>query len=200
MSYSKLDIVNWALRMMGETPIVSLTAPQNAAQVASQLYPLVIKSELVKNIWNFAKETVVLSPVVKEIDDEFASVFKLPTNCLRILGYGNQYNDYSYQESIKNQIYVNDGYVYCKSETESLKVTYINGAVMEADFDPSFAKSSACALAVEMVYPLKNSENKRDRLLNDYNISIRGAKRISALSNPPIRKSNGSIMLARRSW
>ena len=58
---TKIDLVSAALVLIGDSPINSLVGSARAQQVANSLYDSIVKNELTKHRWGFARAKAQLS-------------------------------------------------------------------------------------------------------------------------------------------
>lgn len=189
----RLEIINWSFLSIGEQTITSLDDGSKNADLASELYPRVKELELSGNIWNFAKKIDVLSPISSEDlpkSEEFSTVFKLPSDCIRLVKIGNRF----FETEDTSNFFINNKRIYSRKELDSLTIIYMSNDVNEQYFSPSFAKALSLALAQEFIYSLNNNENKLNRIQRDYAIYIKKAKRINGLSKPNTRRQDGYII------
>lgn len=189
---NKLEIVNWALRYIGESEITSLDDNNKNSKIVKAQYELTKQNELVKNIWNFSKRIVTLSPLDETLPDtnEFKAVFKLPADCIRLIKIGNVF--YDIEET--GQYYINNGRVYTRRNQTSLKILYVSKDTNESLFDPTFSKALALALAKDIVVTLNNDMQKLQLVGVQYSQEIRRARRTNGISKPNSRISDGYIV------
>jgi hypothetical protein len=84
MSKTKIDLVNSALILVGDTPITSLDDQSTQALVANTILEDVIEAELFETRWRFATETTTTSFVVSVTHPTGLGVFQIPVGTVRI--------------------------------------------------------------------------------------------------------------------
>ena len=72
------DVINAALRLVGASPITSLTDGTNSANVADDLYDEVRDDLLRSHPWNFATQRVKLAKSSTTPTFEFDNAFPVP--------------------------------------------------------------------------------------------------------------------------
>jgi hypothetical protein len=83
---TKIGVVNGALVLIGDTPINSLIGGSRAQQVANTLYDSIVRSELTKHRWGFARVKAQLSLTTEvPIDQEWDSIYQLPSDLLFLI-------------------------------------------------------------------------------------------------------------------
>ena len=108
---TKIDLVSAALVLIGDTPINSLIGNSRAQQVANTLYDSIVKNELTKHRWAFAraKAQIALTTEVP-VDQEWQSIYQLPADILFLI---KLYPSVRYQV-YGNKVYTNNaGPLYC---------------------------------------------------------------------------------------
>ena len=144
---SKIDLVSSALVLIGDEPINSLSANSRAAKVANSLYDNIVKTELTKHRWGFARRKAQLALTTDiPVDDEWSSIYQLPTDLLVLIKIKPRAN----YQILGSKVYTNlTQALYCdyiKDVAETEWPEYFNAVIKYAlakDFAPSIRDSSA---------------------------------------------------------
>lgn len=156
-----LEICNWALCKLGESPLDSLddTGHAHALRCKAQLRPLHL-SLLRLFDWNFATFTDVLSPLQRGVNHQW--LYPLPHLCVRVL------NPRTPKFAEGNCIVLPD--------RRSLTISYIK-EVSFAVADPLYCEALACKLAVEMCVRVREAEGLKAFLVQEFDLAWRNAIR-----------------------
>ena len=84
MSKTKIDLVNSALILVGDTPITSLSDQTTQALVANTILEDVIEAELFETRWRFATETKETSLISSKTHPTGLGVFQIPAGTIRV--------------------------------------------------------------------------------------------------------------------
>ena len=153
---TKIDLVSAALVLIGDTPINSLIGNSRAQQVANTLYDSIVKNELTKHRWAFAraKAQIALTTEVP-VDQEWQSIYQLPADILFLIKLypGVKYQVYG------DKVYTNNnGPLYCD---------YIYD-VTEANWPFYFSKMIEYALAKDFATSIRDSSASRVEMSAEY--------------------------------
>lgn len=121
MASSKLAIINRALAVLGDEPLVSLSENRLACQVGVENYDTALNSALARGPWRFATVKGELSKIPSAPLNEWAHQYQMPTDCLRL---ERLYPDQPY-EIYRDRILTNSSvaaadYVVRDAQTEAL--------------------------------------------------------------------------------
>ena len=148
---TKIDLVSAALVLIGDMPINSLIGGSRAQQVANTLYESIVKNELTKHRWGFARAKAQLSLTTEvPVDQEWQSIYQLPADILFLV---------KLYPSVNYQIYCD--YIY---------------VVPEANWPFYFSKMIEYALAKDFATSIRDSSASRTEMSNEYVIASRMAR------------------------
>ena len=161
---TKIDLVSAALVLIGDMPINSLIGGSRAQQVANTLYESIVKNELTKHRWGFARAKAQLSLTTEvPVDQEWQSIYQLPADILVLV---KLYPSVNYQ-IYGDKVYTNNtGPLYCD---------YIYD-VPEANWPFYFSKMIEYALAKDFATSIRDSSASRTEMSNEYVIASRMAR------------------------
>lgn len=169
---SKIDLVSSALILVGDKPINSLDGGDRRQTVASNLYDNIVKFELSKFRWGFARTKAQLSLTTDTpIDAEFDSVYQLPTDIIHLI---------KVYPNINYQIYGDK--VYCNF-SQKLTCDYI-ADVAESEWPFYFSKMIEYALARDFATSIRDSSTVADRMSQEYVNASRMARYTDAQQHP----------------
>lgn len=117
---SKIDLINSALILVGDKPLNSLTEDRRASVVAVALYDQVVKAEISKHRWGFARRVIPLNqltttPAIKA----YRYAYQMPSDILvavRLIPSEYDYKRYG-KEIYSNQNEVSLDYISMVDES-----------------------------------------------------------------------------------
>lgn len=169
---SKIDLVSNALILIGDDPVNDLVGNDRRKVVANNLYSNIVKNELTKHRWGFARKKGQLSLLTaKPIDMEWDRSYELPTDLITLI---------KLYPSIKYQVYGSQ--VYC-NYNQALYCDYIY-SVPEAQWPPYFSKMIEYALARDFSTSLRDSSASRGEMAAEYEIASRMARYTDSQQHP----------------
>ena len=182
---SKIDLVSNALILIGDAPINSLTGSSRAQQVGSNLYDNIVKNELSKFRWGFARKKAQLSLTTDiPIDKEWTKIYQLPTDMIFLI---KLYPNVGYQ-ILGDKVYTNYG--------QALYCDYIYDAP-ESEWPYYFAKMIEYALARDFSTSIRDSSSLRQEMAAEYENASRMARYTDAQQHPQTEISNHPFIVAR---
>lgn len=191
MAVSVVDIVNRALRMIGENPITNLTDGSNEANVASDLYSEARDELLRSHPWNFAIKRVKLARLTAEPTTEFNYKYQLPDDFIRVVEVAG--ND----ENVPDAVYRIEGDTIL-ADWEDLYLRYVaqitDPNMMPADFRTALSRQ----LAADMALPLVQSNTVEDQMTKRARAALLRAKSTDAITDYPQRRPWGSWITGRQ--
>lgn len=183
------DVINVALRLVGATPIASLTDGSASANAADDIYVDVRDDLLRSHSWNFATQRVKLAQSVTTPIFEFDNAFPLPADWIRTVSVHD--NDTGYGTVFYRMEIVNNQRSIVASR-EELWLRYIfrvtDPNMMASDFRRAFELSLARDLAI----PLTASNSLQASLEIQANRKIAQARSSDAMGAFPELRPRGS--------
>lgn len=169
---SKIDLISSALVVIGDAPINSLTGNSRAQQVANSLYDRIVKNELSKHRWGFARKKAQLSLTTDTPEDnEYRKIYQLPTDMLHLI---------KLNPNINYQIYGDK--VYCNYE-QKLVADYIYEAP-ESEWPEYFSQMIVYALALDFAAAIRDSNSAQANLSVQYENASRMARYTDSQQHP----------------
>jgi len=168
---SKTDIINMALRILGEQPILAITDDSEAARIATNVWDICLDDVLADHNWNFATVRASLAEVAGSPVFGYDNHFQLPVNpyCLRVVRMADIDTDYKVE-----------GRLLLTDDSEA-QIIYIARITDTTKFSPKFISALAARLAAEMAYPLVQSVRKRDMAMKDYQMKLVDARCVDGM-------------------
>jgi hypothetical protein len=180
----KIDIINLALRRIGELPIESIDEGSAAADVMKDIYDMIVDSELRSWPYTWAVKTDELAQVASEEAPDFGYIFQLPADYLKMVtiidpSTGSTLWDWdwpSYNRISRTQYEweVRQDKLYVNFSEVTIK--YIFDQSDESKWDPSFVDAIAWRLAMEASISITDSDRITERAREQYFAIIRMAR------------------------
>jgi len=193
---STIDIVNRGLSKLGDMRITALSDETAAAQLANSIYEVVRDAEIAAHAWLFATARAQLPALADKPAFGWSWQYELPADCLRLIQAGGWP-----QPVIDNYInrdtstFTIEGRNILTNLGPALNIIYLRRETDTSLYPPVFIESLACKLAVEMAESLTGSTNKRQMAWQEYDLTIKKAKRVNAICLPPQAIQDDSWML-----
>jgi len=169
---SKIPLISNALILIGGTPITTLNGNSRQQEVAANLYDNIVKNEISKHRWGFARRKAQLSLLVAEpIDDEWRSIYQLPTDLITLI---------KLRPNTSHQIYGDKVY---SNLSQTLHCDYIRD-VVEAEWPVYFSKMIEYALARDFASSIRDSAASADRMAGEYLNASRMARYTDSMQHP----------------
>lgn len=199
MSRDRLDVINQAVILLGDTPIISLDTDDGAAAQASDLiYERLVKSMFTVDAYKFRfavkqfRLNKMAAPPMDSEEGGYKFAYSLPSDFLTLVRM-NIRCDYD--------IYGNQ----LRTNADDVILDYV-ARIDESLWPPYFEEMVVYRLAADMCMPVTDNATLADRLLMKYEASKRTAKAVDSKQVPNKPFSNSPMLEAhrggrtRRSW
>lgn len=171
---SKIDLISNALILVGDTTINDLTGSERRKVVARNLYDNIVRNELTKHRWGFARRKGQLSLISTDpIDSEWSKAYELPADLLALIKL-HPISDY--------QVYGSQ--IYCNYE-QSLYCDYIYDCP-ESEWPVYFSKMIEYALARDFSTSIRDSSTLRIEMAAEYENASRMARYTDSQQYPAV--------------
>jgi hypothetical protein len=171
MSYSQVEICNFALSKIGDYKIVSLDDESKEARACSLYYPLARDTVLRSHYWNCARARAELAAESSSPVFGYTYSFPLPVDCLRVMAMEEQRQHYEIEG---RRILTNES---------SCKIIYIKKVTDTTEFDPLLVEVIALKLAALLAGTLTGSKSLTESLLKELEILLADARSVDAMED-----------------
>ena len=186
---SDTDSANVALRLVGATPITSLTDGSDNANVVDDIFTELLDDLLRSHPWNFATKRVQLARLVTAPEFEFDYAYAHPSDWLRTISVHD--NDAGHGTVLYRTEQV-DGQNVIVSSSDAIYLRYVyrvtDQSLMSADFRRAFQLS----LARDLSLPLASSNTMQDAYSREASRALARARSSDALGSFPELRPRGS--------
>tara|TARA_R110000796_G_scaffold200673_2_gene316670 strand:+ start:1201 stop:1758 length:558 start_codon:yes stop_codon:yes gene_type:complete len=168
----KLGLINTALVLIGDLPLVSLTSGTRSQVVATQLYNNIVQDELSKFRWGFARKQAQLALTTGvPIGTEWQSIYQLPSDLLVLIKIDPKIN----YQILGDKLYCNySGNLYCD---------YICSPA-ESTWPVYFSRMAEYALAMDFAPAIRDSAASMEILSRQYLNASRMARYTDSQQHP----------------
>jgi len=191
---SVTDVVNVAMRKIGQTPIVSLTDGSTTANAADDIYEQCRDNLLRMHPWNFATKRIKLAQSANAVPFEFDYAYPVPADWIRTVSVHN--NDAGYGTLLyRMEFLVNQRVILCNADQCYLRYIYqvTDPNYMTADFRECLALDMARTLAIT----LASSNTMYDQLTTEFKRTLARARSTDGMGSFPELRPRGSWASAR---
>jgi hypothetical protein len=192
---ARIDIVNKALGMLGESPITALTDDSDKARTMLNLYYLTRDALLEAHEWSFAIRQ--FSPVKSTTDPvwDWAYSYPLPSDIIRLLRVDRGTTN----GMTRNQIdhVVMGGNILCNEEP--IYCTGIAKIDEEGEYSPLFANAFSYRLAMDAAIPITESNSKHASMVALYAQAMNEAKSRDGMQSTTVRQRSHWLRRSRGS-
>ena len=177
---TKLNVINNALILIGDLPLQELLGTTRAHVASAAIYDRVVRAELNKFPWSFARKKASLNKVAETIvGTEFTTMYELPSDFI----FMQKLNPIS----LRYQIYGNRIYT---NYSATLYVDYIYNAP-EDQWTAGFEDLMVSRLAMDLAPAIRDSATSMQLNAAQYEIASRMARASDSMQSPvqPIRSN-----------
>jgi len=168
---SELIIMNGALLMLGDDPIVSLDENTKRRKLATGLFATSRDAVLRMHPWNCAVKRLALDPIATAPVNTYAYAYTIPPECLRILEVEGV-TDYK----------VEARQILCDESTIYLRYIYRN--VNYETWDALLVESMKAYMAMLLAYPITKSNSTRQEMQKLLTEMLKIARAVDAQEEP----------------
>ena len=184
---SEVAICNQALTKVGAARIASLSEDTKQARALNAIFTIKRDAELAANRWSFAIKRAQIPASSTAPAFGWAYAYPMPTDYLAMVEVGE---DYSFYDSDTGALFSietdsNGGIAVLTDQGSPLNVRYVYRVTNTGLFNAMFVESFACRVAAEVCEELTQSASKKEALWGEYRRSIREARRLNAIEQPP---------------
>ena len=162
-----VDIANAALNACGSDDVlVTLDDANKSGRLCKQNYDFARRAVLAKHPWKFANKRVVIDLDTSDTPAfGWTSRYLLPEDYIRAICVNDRYEEWEREGR----------YILC-NESTAINLKYTSDEQDVAIFDPLFLDAVAYDLALRIVYPLTQSNDRVETIGKMYTTAIRKAR------------------------
>jgi hypothetical protein len=184
---SETAIMNMALDLLEEEPILSPDDDRAAVRWMDRNYAPVRDALLRSHPWNFAIKRASLPILTDAPTSGWSYAYQLPSDCLRILplAYSGYLNGRSLQYALEGRTLVSD-------EAAPLVISYIARVTDDAQMDPMFVQALAASLAARAASWLTGKQGVREAMQQMATQLTMQAQMVDSLEGSPAEAETDS--------
>lgn len=171
---TELEIANSALQKVGAEMITALNDNNKRAKLVNEQYSKIRDMLLHRYAWNFSIFRDTLTADLTAPEYEFGFRYAVPADCLRVLEL--EHTEYDFR--------VESGYILCDLADE-IKIKYIKKITDTTKYSALFCELLATAIAVDIAYPLVQSNSLKETLKQEYAELLREARSLNSQEGTP---------------
>ena len=191
---SDTDVANVALRLVGSTPITSISDGSDTANVVDDIYTEVRDDLLRSHPWNFATKRVQLAQSGTDPTFEFDNAFVLPADWLRTISVHD--NDAGHGSVLYRHEIVNGQQVLVTS-SDAVYLRYVYQVTDPNLMAADFRRALALSLARDLSLPLASSNSMQERYSAEASRALARARSADAMGSFPELRPRGSWAASR---
>ena len=192
MAVSKVEICNFALSIISQEPIVSISSPtSDNERRCAKWYSQAIQFVLSKHPWNFAQKRAML-PQETAPAFGYSHSFALPSDYVRLVQRGltksdsvTIYNDYAIEGSSLLLNY---------SGTGSFPIIYTFNEERVGRYPPWFVNLVAHQLAIYLSPEVNRTQSEINALFQLFDMALQEAKQLDGQEVPAITVTNSRYL------
>lgn len=183
------DLINVGLRLIGASPIVSLTDGSPSANAADDIYTEVRDNLLRSHPWNFATKRVQLARSTTVPAFEFDYAYALPSDWLRTISVHSNNAGHGTVLYRAEQV---AGQLVIVASSDQIWLRYVAVVTDPNLMTSDFRMALSAALARDLAIPLTSSNVLEDQLSKKADKFLNKAKSNDALGSSPELRPRGS--------
>lgn len=187
---SKIQIINFALRLIKQSPIIDLADQNERARVASDMYELTRQNIFEMCDWNCLRKRATLTKSTEPPAFGFDYQYILPADCLRVIGIQEPdtgffvpYFHGVFPDDMPRELtYTVEGRMLLTNREEDVNILYISDVVDTTRYDSMLVNAFAYMLALNMAIPLSADSTLAGAIESKLNFFLKAAKAKNALA------------------
>ena len=173
MASSEVEVVNYALSLLGEGAITSLTDNSETARVMNLKLSLVRDALFRLCQPSFARKRSILVPTSNTPAFQWDFEYQLPVDRVAIVSIDEYYLDAVYDGGFPFEI---EGDKLLTNISAEIKLRYIFKETNVVKWDPLFVRLIGTALAMESAYDITGSNTNLENINGLYERSLRESR------------------------
>ena|SRR3990167_1037347 len=188
------DVINAAARLVGATPITSLTDGTTTANVADDIYTELRDHLLRSHPWNFAIKRQKLAQSATDPTFEFDHAYPLPSDWLRTVSVHD--NDAGHGTILYRMEQIG-GQRAIVTSSDQVYLRYVSRVEDPNLMTPDFRRVLEVSLARDLAIPLASSNTLQEQLARQADRVMNQARSTDALGSSPELRPRGSWATSR---
>ena len=186
---SDTDSANVALRLVGQTPVTSITDGSVTGNVVDDIFTELLDDLLRSHPWNFATKRVQLARLSVAPAFEFDYAYAHPSDWLRTISVHD--NDAGHGTVLYRTEQV-DGQTAIVSSSDAIYLRYVYRVTDQNLMSADFRRAFQFALARDLAIPLASSNSMQEAYSREASRALARARSTDALVGFPELRPRGS--------
>ena len=186
---SDTDSANVALRLVGQTPITSITDGSDTANVVDDIFNEIMDDMLRMHPWNFATKRVKLARITTAPAFEFDYAYAHPADWLRTISVHS--NDAGHGTVLYRTEQV-AGQNAIVSSSDAIYIRYVHRVTDQNLMSADFRRAFQFSLARDLAIPLASSNTMQEVYSREASRALARARSTDALGSFPELRPRGS--------
>lgn len=173
-----VDIANQAIQLCGaDTVLVTLDDVNKEARLCRNTYDVARRAVLQRHPWKFSIQRVLWDQNTSIVPAfEYTAAYPVPDDYIRLVSINDTYNG----------PWVREGRYILINGSGQLRVRYVRDEQTVELFDPLFIDALIAELAARIVYPLTQSNDRLEAIVEAAKTALKHAKRADAIEQSVI--------------
>lgn len=185
---SKIEIINFALRLLRQSPIVDIDDQNERARAANDMYEITRLTAFSTCDWHCLRRRAKLTKSAETPDFGFKYQYLLPSKCIRVVavqdlrsGFFIPYQGGMFPDDMPHSgTYTVEGNFLLSNE-EECNILYIENEQDTTKYDAQLVNILAYLLAMNLAIPLTADNSLTSAIENKYSYFLKTAKAKNAL-------------------
>ena len=189
------DVINVALRLIGEGAITSRTDGSDTANTVDDIYDDVLDDLLRGHNWNFATKRAQLAQAATAPTFEFDYAYGLPADWVRTISVHD--NDAGYGTLFHRMEYAGNDQLCIVTSASECYLRYVAQLTDPNKWQADFRRAMSLALARDLAVPIAGSNTLQDQLDKQFRKKYAQAMTADAQGSFPELRPRGKWASAR---
>lgn len=185
---NKIQIINFALRLLKQSPIVDIDDQNERARVANDMYEISRLAAFSTCDWHCLRKRATLTQDAEAPAFGFKNRYLLPVDCVRVMGVQDERRGFfipylggMFPDDMPDYLTYTVESNYLLSNQDECKILYIRNEQDPTKYDAQLVNVLAYLLALNMAIPLTADNTLTTALENKYGYFLKTAKAKNAL-------------------
>lgn len=168
MGYSKVELANQALDLIGKDRILSLTEDSTAARKINEVFDRTCHSALARSHWTFQRTAQTMTGLTNDWEERWAYKYDLPNNCATFVRIIPRVDIPNHEPQVSHQL--RGGAIYCNEP--DAKGEFVFKSTDTLIWPNPFLDAVAFLLARNVVMPLTRKRSMWDEMNREYEAQL----------------------------